>query len=165
MSKKVAVLIVVALLALGTGLGFAITRSIEQVNKDASHTATAVHSDQGYNDTSASSTVDLVDLTNQTEVGINIQESGYSRPNIKIKKGTKVTWTNLDTVEHNAMAEHSGEEHAHAAPAKDEVRPDLFAGPLLTKGESYSFTFNEVGTIGYHCAPHPFMKGSIAVVE
>lgn len=108
---------------------------------------------------------DAVDLTNQTEVKLTITAYAYSKRDIKVKKGTTVTWTNQDSMEHNAMLEHEDSGHAHDAPPVSEVRPDVFAGPLLKKGESYSFTFDEIGTYPYHCAPHPSMRGSITVVE
>ena len=120
------------------------------------------HEDEGGTDPK---TLPQVDLTNQTEVTINIKDYAFVQPNIKIKKGTKVTWTNQDTMHHNAMREHDESEHAHSAPSKNEVRDDLFAGPLLGRGESYSFTFNKVEALTYHCAPHPYMKGTITIVE
>jgi plastocyanin len=103
-----------------------------------------------------------VDLTGQSAIQLDIKDS-YSRPNIKIAKGTRVTWTNRGTVEHNAMQEHSDGGEAHKAPTADDVRTDVFAGPLLAKGESYSFTFDEPGAYPYHCAPHPYMKGLVTV--
>lgn len=106
-----------------------------------------------------------VDLTSQSEVTMSIRNFKYEKPNIKIKKGTTVTWTNQDTIRHNVMLEHEGSGVAHDAPTPDEVDPTKLAGPLLAKGESYSFTFNETGTDPYHCSPHPYMKGSVTVVE
>lgn len=108
---------------------------------------------------------DMIDLTNQTEVSMDIKDFKYEQPNIKIKKGTKVTWTNRDTVRHNVMAEHEGSDQAHNPPTADQVDPNELAGPLLAKGESYSFTFKEVNSQPYHCSPHPFMKGSVTVVD
>jgi plastocyanin len=114
---------------------------------------------------SQSDTQPMVDLTSDSEVVMGIKSFAYTKPNIKIKKGTKVTWINQDTVGHNVMKEHEHEEKVHDAPTADEVKPDVFASPLLARGESYSFIFNETGKIGYHCAPHPYMTGSITVVE
>ena len=107
----------------------------------------------------------IVDLTNQSEVSMNIQDFKYEKPNIKIKKGTKVTWTNQDDIKHNVMLEHEGSDKPHDPPTANEVDPNELAGPLLAKGESYSFTFNEVTANPYHCSPHPYMKGSVTVVE
>lgn len=106
-----------------------------------------------------------IDLTNQTEVNMDIKDFKYEKPNIKIKKGTKVTWTNQDAIKHNVMLEHEGSGKPHDPPTASEVDPSKLAGPLLAKGESYSFTFNEVTASPYHCSPHPYMKGSVTVVE
>lgn len=94
---------------------------------------------------------------------INIKDFKYQKQNIKIKKGTKVTWINRDSMEHNVMKQHEGEEHAHAAPEHGEATEGL-ESPLIVQGESWSYTFNEVGTENYHCAPHPYMKGSVTVI-
>jgi plastocyanin len=105
------------------------------------------------------------DLTSMPAVSLDITRTGYSKPNIKIKKGTTVTWTNQDTVENSAMREHAHDGESHTAPTAAQVSPDIFNGPLLAKGESYSFTFNEVDTTEYHSASHPEVRGLIAIVE
>jgi amicyanin len=107
----------------------------------------------------------VVDLTGETAVQIDIKDYAYTRPNIKIAKGTRVTWTNQDPLQHNVMREHADGDEAHAAPNAADVRPDVFAGPLLAKGERYSFTFTKIGSYSYHCAPHPYMQGSVVVTE
>ncbi len=107
----------------------------------------------------------VVDLTGQSKVQIDIKDYAYSQPNIQVTKGTKVTWTNRDAVGHNVMKEHDEGDEAHEAPSADEVRDDVFAGPLLAKGERYSFTFNEVGSYPYHCAPHPDMQAVVVVTK
>lgn len=106
-----------------------------------------------------------IDLTNQSSVSMDIKDFEYSRPHIKIKKGTTVTWTNQDAIQHNVMQEHENDNDAHDAPTKDEEKSDVLASRLLSKGESYSYTFNEVNSSPYHCSPHPYMKGSVTVVE
>lgn len=106
-----------------------------------------------------------VDMTSLASVQIEIKDYKYSVPNIKIRKGTTVTWTNRDDIKHNVMKEHEDSDAAHDAPTLDQVKPDVFAGQLLAKGESYSFTFNETSTDPYHCSPHPYMKGSVTIVD
>ena len=106
-----------------------------------------------------------VDLTGQTAVQVDIKDSAYTRRSIKIAKGTKVTWTNQDRLQHNVMGEHADGDETHSAPDAADVRPDVFAGPLLAKGERYSFTFTKVGSYPYHCAPHPYMQGAVVVTE
>jgi amicyanin len=82
---------------------------------------------------------------------VTIQDYSFTPAKITVKKGTTVTWTNQDSIQHNVMPDNPS---------------DAFKeGPLLSKGESYSFTFNTAGTYTYHCSPHPFMKGTVEVTE
>jgi plastocyanin len=80
-----------------------------------------------------------------------IKNFEFAPNKITIRKGTKVTWTNQDTAHHDITP--------------DEKNDGFKAGPLFGKGESYSYTFNDVGTFAYHCSPHPYMKASIEVTE
>lgn len=70
---------------------------------------------------------------------------------IKVKVGTKVTWTNTDGVHHNVVADQA----SSAAPN----------GPLIGQDEKYSFTFTKPGTYTFHCAPHPYMHGTVIVTN
>lgn len=100
---------------------------------------------------STSTSMEEQDLTAQDEVVMNIQDFDFEKPNIKIKVGTKVTWTNQDTARHDVVIDGEGEEG--------------FGSELLAKGESYSYTFTKPGMTMYLCEPHPYMKGMINVVE
>jgi len=80
---------------------------------------------------------------------VTIANFSFSPANITVKKGTTVTWTNNDSVSHTVTAD-SGN------------GPD---SELLSNGQSYSFTFNDVGTFSYHCTPHPDMHGKVTVTE
>ena len=86
-------------------------------------------------------------------VEIDMKNSAYSRKNITIKKGTKVVWINQDSIRHNVVADSN---NTNGLPTSNE---------LIGKGETYTFTFNTVGTVAYHCTPHQFMTGTIEVVE
>jgi amicyanin len=170
MNKKEFAVVVVVLLFAGLAGGWTI---FMPGNKEPNKSDSAAHgghdetnSDGHHSSETASSTPENAeDLTKQTEVKLDIKDFAYSKRDIKVKKGTKVTWTNLDSMEHNVMLEHDDSGHAHDAPKASEVKPDVFSGPLLKKGESYSFTFNEAGLNPYHCAPHPYMQGSVTVIE
>ncbi len=83
-----------------------------------------------------------------SEVEVEIKNFAFSPKTITIKKGTTVTWTNQDTVKHDA--------------ASDDGK---FKTELMGQGESQSVTFDEVGTYNYHCTPHPNMKATIIVTE
>jgi amicyanin len=82
---------------------------------------------------------------------VEIENYSFTPAVIKVKVGTKVTWTNKDSVQHNIVA--------------DTASPDAPDGDLIAKGESYSFTFNKAGTYTYHCSPHPYMKATVIVTE
>lgn len=161
--KEILLVIAILIFAVGATLGV-----LAVTNDSESHIDTSSEHADGHTDhenTSQGKKAPKVDLTNEARVTIDIKDYKYSKPNIKIKKGTTVTWTNQDAVEHNAMKEHDNSSHAHDAPKKEVVKPDIFAGPLLARGESYSFTFNEIGEIDYHCAPHPYMTGTVTVID
>ena len=164
MSKKTSVLLVAGLVLVATGVVFGIFKWQGSNSGNKEHASSAEHHSE-HSGTEQSTNASEIDLTSQTTVSIDIKDYAYTKANIKIKRGTTVTWTNQDTVRHNAMKEHDDGDEAHDGPTRDEVQDDVFAGPLLAKGESYSFTFNEAGSNPYHCAPHPYMKGIITVVE
>jgi plastocyanin len=76
-----------------------------------------------------------------------IQNFRFKPAHITVKRGTKVRWINKDSTAHTATANNGRS----------------FNSGLLSKGERYSHTFKSVGKKGYHCKPHPFMKGSVVV--
>ena len=82
-------------------------------------------------------------------VAVNIAGFAFSPDVIKITKGTTVTWTNNDEMPHSIVSGGSTE----------------LSSTTLNKGESYQHTFSNVETISYHCGVHPFMSGTIQVVE
>lgn len=70
---------------------------------------------------------------------------------LTVKKGTTVTWKNQDQAKHDVT------------PTTETA--EFKASELFGEGESYSHTFNTVGTFSYICSPHPYMKGTIEVTE
>lgn len=80
---------------------------------------------------------------------VTISNFTYSPSDITVKKGTTVTWTNNDSVSHDVVGDSDNE----------------LKSELLQNGQSYSFTFNEVGTFNYSCTPHPQMHGTVTVTE
>ena len=82
---------------------------------------------------------------------INYKGFAVSPKLLTVKKGATVTWINQDDAEHDVTPE--------------EETDDFKASELFSKGETYKVTFNTVGTYNYHCSPHPYMKGTIEVVE
>ncbi len=75
----------------------------------------------------------------------------YGMPVIQVAAGTKVTWVNGDTINHEI---HSGGGQGIAHEP----------GPLLANGgNAYSQTFSAKGTFTYRCHIHPNMEGQIIV--
>lgn len=81
-------------------------------------------------------------------VEVAIQNYAYSSKVLKIKKGTKVVWTNKDSAAHTVS----------------DVN-DVFDSDLMKQNESWDYTFNTPGTYNYYCKPHPNMKASIEVTN
>jgi len=79
---------------------------------------------------------------------VTIQQYAYGPSGLSIQQGDTVTWTNLDTVEHDVYVT-SG--------------PDSFHSPMLGKGESWSHTFTTAGSYSYICSVHPDMRASVSV--
>lgn len=72
---------------------------------------------------------------------------GFEPATITIHIGDTVTWTNDGMLQHTVTADDGS-----------------FDSGLLDKGASWSRTsFDAAGSFGYHCAPHPWMKGSVVV--
>lgn len=87
-------------------------------------------------------------VTEETELTMDIQNFGFARNDITVKKGTKVTWVNKDSVGHTVTADDKS-----------------FESQLLAKGQSFSFTSDKSGTFTYRCIPHPQMKGTVKVTD
>ena len=75
---------------------------------------------------------------------ILIQDYMFQPAEITIRKGETVTWINQDSVRHTATGKY-------------------FDSGLLSKGQSFTQTFNEAGAFDYICTPHPSMKGRVIV--
>ena len=85
-------------------------------------------------------------------VPVAIQNYGFNPQTVTVPVGTTVTWTNLDTVQHQIT-----DSSTTLAPGL------LFISKPLGKGDSYSFTFTSAGTYQYYCMIHPYMRGTIFV--
>ena len=87
-------------------------------------------------------------------VGINttivqIVNFAFVPAEIRVPQGGSVTWVYCEPPEtdlHNTVSD-----------------TGVWDAPLLDIGESFTFRFDEAGSFPYHCAPHPFMKGTVLV--
>lgn len=83
---------------------------------------------------------------NDTTMQVTIKDMSFSLANMTVAQGTTVRWTNSDSVAHTVTSDTS-----------------LFNSPSLSNSDTWTYTFNDLGTFNYHCAIHPMMKGSITV--
>lgn len=159
-----AIIAVVAIIIIGGGV-FALTKkdSKDESSAPSSNTSSQDSSEQSENSnkneldpndyTSGANIGETVDATDKSEVKISIDDNIYKTTYLKIKKGTKVTWTNEGNIRHDVSSDDSSPKSG-------------LASDLLGNGESYSFTFDEAGLYEYFCNPHPTqMRGVITVID
>lgn len=77
------------------------------------------------------------------DASVTMKDIEFRPRTLSISPGDRVTWTNRDTAQHNAVDD--GE----------------FRTPLLEKGERASVTIDDAGTYNYVCTVHPGMKGKL----
>lgn len=90
--------------------------------------------------------------TNTSRVNVVIRSSKYMPAYLTVSQGTTVTWMNQDTT-------------AHTVTSDDMKNSVHFDSGTLQPGQSYSYTFSQMGTYTYHCAIHPDMTGSVNVIS
>lgn len=76
---------------------------------------------------------------------VSIKNFAFDPKEITIAAGDTVTWTNMDAARHDVDLDDNGH------------------SPSLSKGETYSKTFDKPGTYDYDCDIHPNMKGRVIV--
>ena len=84
-----------------------------------------------------------------TTNAVTIKDFAFSPAKITVKVGTKVTWTNQDSTPHTVTA-------------------DSGSGPdsgTMNQGQTYSFTYDTVGSFPYHCNFHSNMTGTVEVTQ
>ena len=85
------------------------------------------------------------------------QEENFLPEDITITLGenNRVIWKNIDGVIHTVTAE-IGKEFMHSASPANFIDPD---------GGEFEFLFLATGEYTYFCAPHPWMRGTVTVIE
>ena len=73
--------------------------------------------------------------------------NAYAPNPVTITSGTTVVWTNNDSIAHTSTSE----------------TPGVFDSGTIAAGGKFSFTFQNKGTVAYHCTIHPGMVGTIVV--
>lgn len=77
---------------------------------------------------------------------ITMSNMRYSVGSLTVKAGATVTWVNDDEMSHTVTSDNG-----------------TFNSGNLKKGDTYKYTFNDIGTYPYHCGLHTEMKANIVV--
>ncbi len=77
---------------------------------------------------------------------VKIDNFTFDPPQITVKSGATVTWTNHDDIPHTVVA-----------------RDLQFRSKALDTDDQYSFTFTTPGIYEYFCSLHPHMVGKVVV--
>jgi len=92
-----------------------------------------------------------------SESGMNqncvLTHNCFEPPIIKIKPGSRIIWTNTDSVAHTITS----------GNASDLQTGTIFASGMIPSGGTFSFTFYKISTYSYFCQVHPWMTGQIIV--
>jgi plastocyanin len=87
------------------------------------------------------------DLCAEAQPGVvRIRDFAFQPSQIRVSRGTRVTWVNCDTDAHTSTAD-----------------AGAWSSPLLARQASFSETFDAPGQFSYHCQPHPFMTATVIV--
>ena len=89
---------------------------------------------------------------------VAIANYAFTPQKLTVKAGTKVTWTNNDSVPHNVTSA--------ADMTTSATTTNTFASGNFDQGQTFSYTFAKAGTYYYECTIHasmPAMHGEIIV--
>ncbi len=76
--------------------------------------------------------------------------------NIQLGIDNHIVWTNVDDVAHTVTPDQS---------TVDSYSGEFGSTGVIMPGETYEFTFTEPNEVPYHCAPHPWMTGTLIITE
>ena len=85
---------------------------------------------------------------------------------LTVTVGTTVTWQNGETISHTVTSGTWGEINEATGLRGTETPDGLFDHKLAPKGQegdTFSYTFDEVGDFLYYCQPHLTMNASVTV--
>lgn len=142
------ILIIILVVLIGAGAAFGLTRNHNKNTlTPTSNSTNSSNSTQNKTNNSQSSNNSTTPTATSS---VSIENFAFMPPDITVKKGTTVTWTNNDSTAHTVTAS-SGK----TGPVSSQLSPSA----------KYSFTFDQTGTFHYHCSIHPTMLGTVTVTE
>jgi len=85
-------------------------------------------------------------------VEVSMEGIAFDPPEVTVKKGGTVTWTNDEDVGHDVTKE-------------DGPGPDFSSGDpgAMSEGDTFEQTFDMAGETAYVCTVHPNMTGTVTV--
>ena len=137
MGKKRIVIILIIVIIIGITLGI-VFLSQNTVVQDVDNQKTILKGD-------------VIMSTKVSRPGCEKTDSCYTPSKIVIKQGGSVTWVNEDVAFHSVTSGYYDE------PS------EIFDSDYLDPEESFTFTFENIGTYDYFCTLHPWMKGQVIV--
>ena len=75
-----------------------------------------------------------------------------------------VLWMNEDNVP-QAITSDSDYKDPVSGKFDTRERPEAAGGPFIMPRQTYEFTFTQPGRYGYHGEPHPWLQGTIIVLD
>ena len=75
----------------------------------------------------------------------------FNHPEVRVKAGETVFWTNVDGVSHTVTSAAQG------------VPEDAFDSGYIGPGQSFALRFDRPGEYSYTCTVHPQMNGTVIV--
>ena len=85
----------------------------------------------------------------QTAGAVSIDNFAFNPPQLRVKVGNNVTWTNKDDTTHGIASDDNAFNRSQRLANKD----------------NFSVTFSKPGTYRYHCYIHTSMVGTIVVEQ
>ena len=83
---------------------------------------------------------------NPPGVEISIDNFSFTPPEVTVKAGTQITWTNRDDIPHTVVSS-----------------DNAFKSKALDTDDKFSFTPTRPGTYNYFCSLHPKMTAKVVV--
>jgi plastocyanin len=82
---------------------------------------------------------------------VSIRTFQFAPDTLRVKVGTKVSWTNADEIEHTITS------------GTLDARDGRFNGVVDKRGATYTTVLEKPGTYRYFCDRHRFMNGTVIV--
>jgi plastocyanin len=99
--------------------------------------------------------VETQDATSERAVTIHLKDIAFAPAEIRIRRGTTVTWINDDAVDHYVNTD-AHPSHTYVLGQNSKV---------LKSGESFQFSFANPGIYPYHCSAHADVMRGVLLVE